>query len=207
MSEPQSLRDALIVENLNFSWPQQPLFKELHFALPPGVNALVGDDGSGKTSLLRILAGELVPESARMTLNGESLSPSGSPRVFWVNPQTEAHDSMPASAYLAHLGERFPDVRDGVLPALVEGFSLQAHMDKPLYMLSTGSKRKVWLSAAWASGAPLTLIDHPFAALDAPSIRFLLELLRDASRQKERTWLVADYDVPEGVPWARTIRL
>jgi hypothetical protein len=54
-------------------------------------------------------------------------------------------------------------------------------MDKKLFMLSTGSKRKVWLAAGFASGADLLLLDEPFAALDAPSIAFVKELLQDIS--------------------------
>jgi ABC-type nitrate/sulfonate/bicarbonate transport system ATPase subunit len=72
-------------------------------------------------------------------------------------------------------------------------------------MLSTGSKRKVWLSAAFASGAALTLIDQPFAALDAPSIRFLRELLVEASEHTSRAWLLADHAAPAGIAFG-TVR-
>ncbi|MCY1378594.1 hypothetical protein D9M69_662440 [compost metagenome] len=87
------------------------------------------------------------------------------------------------------------------------GFALQPHLDKPLYMLSAGSRRKVWLCAAFAAGTALTLIDQPFAALDAPSIRFLLELLQDAADHPSRAWVLADYLAPEGVPLARVLTL
>ena len=69
-------------------------------------------------------------------------------------------------------------------------------------MLSTGSKRKVWLAAACASGAPLTLLDEPFAALDKTSIRCLLGVLGDAAAQPQRAWVLADYVAPPGVPLA-----
>ena len=80
-------------------------------------------------------------------------------------------------------------------------------MHKPLYMLSAGSRRKVWLSAAFASGAALVLIDQPFAALDGPSIRLLREVLQDFSEQSERACVIADYEAPEGVSLANTLNL
>ena len=96
---------------------------------------------------------------------------------------------------------------DVLLEELVESLAITPHLDKPLYMLSTGSRRKVWLAAAFASGAPVTLLDEPFAALDAPSIACVkLRLTRSAS-QTTRALLVADYEAPGGVPLASTINL
>jgi energy-coupling factor transporter ATP-binding protein EcfA2 len=86
-----------------------------------------------------------------------------------------------------------------LLPALIEGLFLEQHLHKNLFMLSTGSKRKVWLAAAAASGAPLTLLDGPFDSLDQPSINFVLQLLTEAAKQSERIWLVADYLAPVNV--------
>jgi ABC-type Mn2+/Zn2+ transport system ATPase subunit len=90
---------------------------------------------------------------------------------------------------------------------LVDVLGLAPHIDKPLYMHSTGSKRKVWLAAALASGATLTLLDEPFAALDKSSIRRILELLQEAAQHTHRAWVVADYEAPPGVALAHTIDL
>jgi ABC-type multidrug transport system ATPase subunit len=207
MPAPPDSPSVLSVDDLHFSWPQGPLFQGLSFRLPAGLSAVVGDDGSGKTTLLKLLGGELAPMRGGLTLNGEPLRGQPHADVFWVDPQTQAHDAISAANYLDGLGQHHPLVRADVLAALVQGFSLQPHLDKPLYMLSTGSKRKVWLSAAFASGAALTLIDNPFAALDAPSIRFLKELLQEAASHRARTWLLADHTVPEGLPLARVIAL
>jgi energy-coupling factor transporter ATP-binding protein EcfA2 len=74
-------------------------------------------------------------------------------------------------------------------------------------MHSTGSKRKVWLIAALASGATLTLLDEPFAALDKASIRSILAQLKEAAQHASRAWVVADYEAPPGVAMAHTIYL
>ena len=74
-------------------------------------------------------------------------------------------------------------------------------------MLSTGSRRKVWLAAAFASGAALTLLDQPFAALDKVSMGVITELLQEAAGHPERAWVVADYVAPPGVPLAGQAQL
>jgi energy-coupling factor transporter ATP-binding protein EcfA2 len=72
-------------------------------------------------------------------------------------------------------------------------------LDKNIFMLSTGSKRKLYLAAAFASGAALTLLDTPFAALDKVSIRFALTLLAEAAQDNTRLWVLADYAQPDGM--------
>jgi ABC-type Mn2+/Zn2+ transport system ATPase subunit len=93
------------------------------------------------------------------------------------------------------------------LGRVVEGLYLAPHVDKPMYMLSTGSKRKVYLAAAFASGAALTLLDSPFAALDKPSIGFVMALLHEAAKHPARAWVVAHYDGLGDVPLVNTVDL
>lgn len=80
-------------------------------------------------------------------------------------------------------------------------------MGKALYMLSTGTKRKVYLAGALASSAAVTLLDEPFAALDKTSSDLLLELLKEAATHPSRAWVVADYVAPRGVRLAAQIQL
>jgi ABC-type Mn2+/Zn2+ transport system ATPase subunit len=87
------------------------------------------------------------------------------------------------------------------------GLSLQPHLAKPLYQLSTGSRRKVFIAATLAQPGPLALLDQPFTALDAPSISFLLAQFKSLASSGDRALLVADYLPPEGVPLAAAINL
>ena len=200
----------LSVRDLHFAWPHGVLFDSLSFELPPGVSLVQGDDGSGKSTLLALLAGERVAQRGNLQVGGTALheAPDDYRRqVFWIDPQTDAFDAISASAWLGSVAPRYPAFRADVLAELIEGFALAPHLDKPMYMLSTGSKRKVWLRAGFAAGAPLTLIDQPFAALDGPSMRFLRTLLQEAAEHPTRAWLLADHAAPDGVPLARVINL
>jgi ABC-type multidrug transport system ATPase subunit len=201
---------VLKVKGLGFGWPGRPLFHDLSFDLPPGVSLVRGDDGSGKSTLLGLIAGALVPESGTLSIEGVRLHEQHDAyrhRVFWIDPQTEAHDALAAGGYLDSLSHHYPRFDKDTFDELVDGFGLRPHLGKPMYMLSTGSRRKVWLTAAFSAGTPLTLIDQPFAALDAPSIRFLRGLLQDASTHTSRAWLLADHEAPESVLLTRKIEI
>jgi len=61
--------------------------------------------------------------------------------------------------------------------------------------------------AALASGAAVTLLDQPFAALDLASIRILHELLHEAAEHPSRAWIVADYEAPSDLPLSCVLNL
>ncbi len=201
---------VLTVEGLNFSYPGHPLFISFSERIPAGVTFIQGGDGRGKTTLMRLLAGDLPTSSGNLQLSVFDVQEAPQAyrdRVFWIDPRTEAKDALSPRAYFETIKAKFPGFDPKVLEALIAGLSLDEHVDKSLYMLSTGSKRKVWIAAAIASGAELILIDDPFAALDKPSIRFITQLLQDASKQSTRAWVISGYEAPEGVKLAQLIDL
>jgi ABC-type multidrug transport system ATPase subunit len=124
-----------------------------------------------------------------------------------MEPRSEAFDQLTAREYFASLPAAYPGFDDTLLPSLTEGLSLIPHLDKQLYMLSTGSKRKVWLAAAFAAGATLNLLDDPFAGLDKASINFVVKMLNQLAEDPARAWVIALYEAPEGVPLATVVEL
>jgi hypothetical protein len=69
-------------------------------------------------------------------------------QVFQADLRTDAFDQITPLAYLATVQARYPGFDASQVAALVEGLSLTEHQHKPMYMLSTGSRRKVWFAAA-----------------------------------------------------------
>lgn len=187
------------IQNLTFAWPgQPPLFSGLSFTVPPGVTWLGGDEGTGKTTLLRLLAGELRPQAGQL---------QGSGTVFWVNPRSDGCDALTPAQCFDRVAQQHAAMDRDLLDNLVQEIGLAPHLAKRLDMLSTGSRRKVWLAAAFASGAALTLLDQPFAALDKASAGLIGELLQEAASHPLRAWVVADYLAPAGVALAGTVNL
>jgi ABC-type transport system involved in cytochrome c biogenesis ATPase subunit len=158
---------VLRAKDLGFAYPQRRLFQALSFELPPGLSLIRGGDGSGKTTLLRLLAGDLPSDGGALWLRGVSLSEQPfayRSKVFRVDHQVSGLDQVTPEAYLAELSARHPDFDHAGLPALINGLGLEPHWQKPMYMLSTGSKRKVWPrvlhSRCWTTLSP-RWISHP----------------------------------------------
>ena len=194
-------RDMMHVVDLSFRYPEASVLDKLSFSISAGVTLVQGGDGRGKTTLLRLLAGDLQPQSGQICHDAAPLP------VFWVDPRSTAHDHVKANDYLDQQAEKWPKFDRQSLPPLIEGLSLTEFLDKPLYTLSTGSKRKVWLAAAFASHPDVALLDDPFAALDKPSIHFVTELLRGVATQRERAIVISGYEAPGSLPLAGLIDL
>jgi ABC-type multidrug transport system ATPase subunit len=94
-----------------------------------------------------------------------------------------------------------------LLQELADALDMHQHREKRLNMLSTGSRRKVMVVAALASGATVTLMDQPFAALDLASIRIIKDFLQEAAEHPSRAWIVADYEAPHDLPLASVLSL
>lgn len=192
---------------LSFGYGTEPLlFDEMSLALPPGVSFIGGDESAGKTTLLRLLAGDL-PARGELRINDVSLAQDRAAyrrQVAWIDPQSTALDSQTAHQIFA---TTLPACNPDMLDAHIDGLALAPHLDKTLTMMSTGTRRKVLIAASLAAEAPVTLLDQPFKALDRPSIDYLLAVLAQASRHPARAWVVADYEPPPGVALAMLIEL
>ena len=187
---------VLQVRGLRFGWPGPVLFDDLTHDVGPGLTWLVGDEGTGKSTLLRLIAGVLPAQQGDLSVQGAALQSQPEAyqaRVFWCDPRSPDHDDTRAGDLLEAWSAPWPDADASLRAELVDAFALTPHLDKTLHMLSAGSRRKVGLAAALSAGAPLTLIDQPLAALDPPSTRLLLEVLHDLADHPSRAWLVADH--------------
>ena len=173
--------------------------EDLSFAWPAGLHWVCGDEGCGKTSLLRLLAGDLQP------LSGTFQKPSGG--VFWADLKGAEHDNTTVQACWAQLQAQAPQWNSALQQDLSEALDMERHRQKPLYMLSTGSRRKVMLIAALSSGAAVTLLDQPFVSLDQASIRVIKDFLCECAEQTERAWIVADYEAPSDLPITSVMQL
>lgn len=179
--------------------PHTSLFGGLSFDIKPGLTLIQGGDGRGKTTLLQLLA------RARQPDQGQVEGPADS--VFWIDPHSGGDDKVTLRQWLQGLSAHYPAWDHDRVAALAEALSLGDHMDKGLFMLSTGTRRKGALVAAMACGAQLTLLDTPFAALDARSRDIVAGLLDEAAGHDSRAFVVADFEVPPGMASERLAAL
>jgi ABC-type multidrug transport system ATPase subunit len=160
----------------------------LHEQIVSGLIAVVGDEGSGKTRFLRQLA-------------------ETRPDALWLDTRLPGHDQTTPEAFWAQIKSTQPYWSDDLCQELCKSLDLHDHLGKQLYMLSTGSRRKVALIALLASGAKFICLDQPFVALDQTSITVLCDFLNDMADEPSRSWLIADYEADPRIFWQKVISL
>ena len=200
----------LLAEDLVPDCPGSGPLRLSGLQLRPGLTLVRSDDDSDMSHLLRLLSGKVKPRSGQVQwlLHSRPVSTTELEQlVFWVDPADRSQDQVSVSAYWQQLRGRYPRWNNAMLDELQVELGLTPHLDKALFMLSTGSRRKVALAAALAASAALTLLDQPYAALDLPSRRCITHCLLDCASQAERIYVMADYEAPEGVPLSQVIDL
>jgi heme exporter protein A len=178
----------LVGEQLACRRGERNVFGGVSFCLPSGAALIVtGANGSGKTSLLRILAGLSPPATGKLAWGG---SPIGQDlaahraQLHYVGHQDAVKPGLTPRETLAFWAAlRGWDIH-GAKPrieAALGAFALAAVADWPCRWLSAGQRRRLALARLCASEAPLWLLDEPISALDAEN-RSRLEKLLAAHR-------------------------
>ena len=144
--------------------------------------AVIGPSGCGKSTLLRIVAGLLEPDSGRVRVRGLTPAVARRRKHFGLVPQSPA--LLPWRTAAANIGllrevNRGPDRAQAApdVGALVDLVGLRGFESARPAELSGGMQQRVSLARAFALGAPVLLMDEPFAALDEitrEEMRFLL---------------------------------
>jgi ABC-2 type transport system ATP-binding protein len=181
------------VENLCYSWGRHTLFAQLSISSEgKGVIGLFGRNGSGKSSLLRILAGLLAPHS-------------GSISVMGFEPRRR-QASFLAGTYLLPEEFHLPDLTTHTLArthapfyplfdsALFEQYliALEVPEDQRFSQMSLGQKKKAAIALALATRTPLLLMDEPTNGLDIAS-RATFKRLLSEEVQRERLVIISTH--------------
>ncbi|MGH2590186.1 MAG: ABC-F family ATP-binding cassette domain-containing protein [Actinomycetota bacterium] len=187
---PHSGRLALTVEGLAKGYGGPPVFEDVGFDLGRGERLLVmGLNGAGKTSLLRILAGVASPDTGSFRLgHGVRLG-------YYAQEHEGIRESVPV---LAHVREESSDASDQELRGLLGMFGLTGEVAfQDAGTLSGGEKTKLALAQLVAGRRNLILLDEPTNNLDPPS--------RTAVAEALATWKGAMVIVSHDVPFVRSL--
>ncbi len=170
----------LAAEDLVCIRGERCLFEGLSFALGAGEALLVtGANGSGKSSLLRLVAGLLRPAAGSILWAGEPVARDPDAhhgRLAYIGHHDAVKPVLSLAENLAFWSRFAGRGDEAVAPALAH-FGLSALADLPARMLSAGQRRRLALARLATSAAALWLLDEPTVGLDAAAIAMLEEAI------------------------------
>lgn len=191
VSPPRTAAASLRVDALQVSLGGRPVLRGVSLALQPGWTAIVGPNGGGKSTLLRVMAGLLAPEAGAVVLDGQALSDFSArargQRIAWLAQHEPGESSGELTVRdvvqlgrLPHLGLfAAPGPHDAAaVDAALDATESTAWQCRRLHELSGGERQRVLLARALAVGAPVLLLDEPTTHLDPPHQVAVVRLLQ-----------------------------
>jgi ABC-2 type transport system ATP-binding protein len=171
--------------------------REVTWSIPVGARAcLLGPNGSGKTTSIRLLQGALAPTTGWVSLLGEEVNGphyAEARRRCGIVPQNAGMYADLTTAEYLELARRL--YRRGDVGRVLEAFGLGEHRNKRLAQLSGGFQRRVVVAAALLSEPDVLLLDEPTVGLDPVAAREVHMYLRSA--MEGRTTLLCTHNLAE----------
>ena len=185
----------LRIENLTKRYGDQLVFQGLNQTFGPGCVALCEAENTGKTSLLDIIAGVLAPDAGEVWIDGHALSQApqqARARLAYVPDDCLVCPEQTGRGLLEQCAAEKQVALNSAVFDLAVRLGLEPHLDKRFEQMSTGTRRKVYLTAA-ALGDPAVIVaDGPSNGLDRQARMALAAQFRQWGQ--ERVVLFASHD-------------
>ena len=211
MSDTHSSAPLVEIDNVNFSYGKRSILKGISLSVPQGkVVAIMGGSGCGKTTLLRLIGGQLIASSGAVRVSGQDVGKLDRDGLYAMRRKM---------GMLFQFGALFTDMT--VFENIA--FQLREHTDLPEEMisdlvlmklnavglrgtsklfpseLSGGMARRVALARAVALDPMLIMYDEPFAGLDPISLAVVGQTIRKLNDALGGTSILVTHDVMESL--------
>lgn len=209
MSQGREHSSLVEIRGLRFARGQRVIFDGVDVDIARGkITAIMGPSGTGKTTLLKMIGGQLQPQSGRVLFDGEDVHALGRAELYDVRKRIGM--LFQAGALLTDLdvfdNVAFPlrehtDLPDAMIRDLVlmklQAVGLRGARDLMPSELSGGMARRVALARAIALDPMMIMYDEPFTGLDPISKGVIVDLIRTINRSLGVTGIVVSHDVRE----------
>ncbi len=206
------MSDNLVeIDDVSFTYDVRPVLKGINMRMGRGkVVAIMGLSGCGKTTLLRLIGGQLRPTQGRITVDGQVIHELDRDGLFRMRRRMgmlfqfgALFTDMSVFDNVAFQMREHTDLPEAVIRDLVmlklEAVGLRGARDLMPAELSGGMARRAALARAVALDPVLMMYDEPFAGLDPISLGVIGELIRNLNSALGATSIVVTHDVQESL--------
>lgn len=175
MTRTTGVDAEIVFEKVSFRYPdsEHDVFTRLDLALPPGIVSLIGQNGTGKSTLLLLASGRLVPTAGRVLIRGtdtRALTNEDSRQALvsfiYQNMEFETDQTIGwLLAYVRDHGLRDPSAPD-LAPELIDAFELLPILGRRTQEVSKGELQRTILAFSLLYGSPLLAMDEPIFAME-----------------------------------------
>lgn len=171
----------LRINNLSKSYDNITVFKDLNYSFSAGCYVLSEQDSTGKTTLLNIIAGQIKPDAGDVIIAGYSIIKDqqlAKNKLAYIPDDCLIDPMQTGSELLEQTAKRKNTVVSPGVINLAHDFGLKQHLDKRFEQMSTGTRRKIYLTAAALGNPAVVIADGPDNGLDKESCELLAEVFK-----------------------------
>lgn len=207
----------LTTSQLNIAYEERLIVEGLNIAIPQGkITALVGANGSGKSTILKTMARIMSPIGGAVLLDGKSIHKQSTKEVakqLAILPQNPtAPDGLTVSELVSY--GRFPYQRGfgsltredrSIIQWAINSTGMTEFTDCPIDQLSGGQRQRAWIAMALAQQTDILFLDEPTTFLDMAHQLEVLELLQRLNESSSRTIIMVVHDLNHASRYAHHI--
>lgn len=205
------------LEDVNFSYDRNPVLQGVSFSVQKGdYIGIIGPNGGGKTTLLKIILGILEPDSGTVRIMGHDIHTLKERSVIGYVPQRigQAEHRFPAtveevvqSGRIARLGVlgKFGKQDHTAVERAMDIVGIREFKNRLIGDLSGGEMQKVFIARALAGEPKIVILDEPTTGVDAGSQRKFYEFLGNLNRDHHLTIVFVSHDVEVVSTEARSV--
>lgn len=206
-----------ILQSLSIGYSHKVIATDINAQIKGGeLTCLIGRNGTGKSTLMRTLAGFLKPLGGSALLDGHDvsrLSPAKRSHLISVvltdrvdvdGMRVQDLVSVGRQPYTGFFGKMSSDDEEVVNKAIAD-VGMTDFAGRQVNSLSDGERQKVMIAKALAQQTPVILLDEPTAFLDYPSKKEMFQMLAQLCHEQGKAVLVSTHDLDIALPIADSV--